>query len=337
MKLYRHHGWKLFVLLAVLPMASGLSRAQGSGSNGPPLVVVVAPDAVALEGTSSGAFTLIRYGPTDADLVVNVRLSGSASNGVDYATIDDIITIPKGSLATDIKVDPIIDTMSRGNKTVILGLRTNANYRIGAPHSAEVKIIDDIFDIPLPTVTMTSPTDNSAFTNPPSITLTADATDSGANVRNVGFYANDRFLGRVTTSPYSLNWSNPPSGHFALFARAEDEFGRSALSTPIHIIVVDIDPTVTITNPTNGANFLVHQDIPMAADVSDSDPNATISNVSFFANGHLLGKTSSAPYSFIWSNAPSGLFSLRAVATTTTGDKGNSKPVVINVTAFPRK
>jgi hypothetical protein len=338
MKLYRTHRLKFLTLLTALPLASSLSMAQDSGgSNGPPLVVVVAPDPVALEGTSSGAFTLIRYGPTDADLAIDVRLSGSASNGVDYATIDDVITIPKGSQATDIKVDPIADTANLGNKTVVLTLKTNANYRIGSHHSAEVKIIDDVFDIPPPTVTLTAPTDNSAFTNPPSITLSADTGNSVAAIRSVSFYANDHFLGRSTSSPFSLIWSNPPSGHFGLFARAEDQFGRSALSAPVHILVVDIDPVVTLTSPTNGANFMVHQNISLAADVSDPDPTQTIDSVSFFANGHLLGKVSSTPYSLIWSNAPSGFFTLRAVARTTIGDKGYSQPVIINVTPFSRK
>ena len=134
MKSYLILRWQFSVALAGLVLACPASRAQDSGSITNPLVVVVAPDPTALAGTSSGAFTLIRYGPTDADLAVNVRLSGSASNSVDYVTIGNVITIPKGSLATDVKVDPSLDTINRGNKTVILALETNSDYRIGEHH-----------------------------------------------------------------------------------------------------------------------------------------------------------------------------------------------------------
>jgi hypothetical protein len=338
MKLYRPFTWEALVLVSFLFLSHCPSKAQNSGSTtNPPLVVVVAPDPTAFVGTSSGAFTLIRYGSTDKDLNVDVKLSGSASNGVDYVTIPNVITIPAGALATDVKVDPLVDQDNRGNKSVALTLQTNSNYRIDGRHAAEVKIVDDVFDFLPPTVVITSPTNTSVFDEPDYITITATATDPGVALRYVSFYANDDFLGRDTNSPYSLVWSNPPGGNFVLFARAVDQFGRSALSAPVTITVTDINPVVKITNPTNGANFLVHQDISLLAEVTDADPNATIASVSFYANSHLLGKATNAPYSLVWSNAPSGMFSLRAVAVDQTGDKGTSKAVVINVTPFPRK
>ena len=326
-----------FGLLAASLLACSSLRAQSPlPPTVPPLVVVVAPDPTALEGTSSGAFTLIRYGATAADLNVSVQLSGTASNGVDYVTISNIITIPAGSLAADVKVDPILDTANRGNKTVIMTLKTNADYSLGEHRWAVVKIIDDFFDLLPPSITLTSPTNNSSFTNPPSITLAADVTDPSGTTRSVSFYANDEFLGRATKSPFSLVWSNPPSGKFTLFARVVDTFDRSALSAPVDITVTDIDPTVKLTSPTNGANFLAHQDIPLAADASDSDSD-TISSVSFYSNNHLLGTSTKAPFSMVWSNAPGGLYVLRAVATDSSGDKGSSKPVFINVSPFPLK
>jgi hypothetical protein len=338
MKSYLLHQWKFLIPMASAVLACAPLNAQDSGSaTNPPLVVVVAPDPIALAGTSSGAFTLIRFGPTTNDLAVNVQLLGTGSNGVDYVQIPNVITIPAGSLATDVKVDPLIDKANPGNKTVILSLDTNSNYSVREHHMAEVKIIFDVFDFLPPSITLTAPTNNSVFTNPASITLMADASDPGVTIKSVSFYANDDFLGRDTNSPYSLVWSNPPSGHFVLFARAVDEFGRSTLSAPVHITVTDIDPIVKITSPTNGANFLVHEDIPLTADASDPDTNASIAKVSFYANDHLVGTVTSAPYSLVWSNAPSGLFALRAVAVDTTGDKGYSKPVFINVTPFPRK
>jgi hypothetical protein len=331
MKSYLTHAGWFFVPIAVLTLNCLSLHSQVVPT--PPVVGVVAPDPTAFIGTSSGAFTLIRYGPTNDALTVNVRLSGTASNGVDYVAIPSVIPIPAGSLATDVKVDPVDNPPTRGNKTVVLTIETNADYKIGQYHYAAVKIIDDVFDFLPPTVTLTSPTNNSAFDNPASITLTVDVNDPGVGIQSVSFYANDKFLGSSTKNPYSLVWSNPPSGQFALFARALDQFGRSALSAPVNITIKDIDPTVNLTSPTNGANFTVHQNITLAADASDPDTNASIASVSFYANDHRLGTVTNAPYSFVWSNAPSGFFVLRAIATDNSGDKGYSQTVLINVSS----
>jgi hypothetical protein len=42
-----------------------------------------------------------------------------------------------------------------------------------------------------------------------------------------------------------------------------------------------------------------------------------------------------APYSLVWSNAPAGRFFLRAKAVDKAGDRGYSKPVLINVSWMP--
>lgn len=330
MKLYLPHNLKTFVLRAGLLLTCCCAVAQETKL---PLVMVVAPDPTALEGSSSGAFTLIRSGPTDADLAVSVTLSGTASNGIDYATINNTLTIPAGSLSTDVPVSPILDTSHRGNKTVILSLQTNSNYRIDEHHWAVVKIIDDFFDLVPPSVTLIAPTNNSSFTNPPSIALVAQVTDPDAAIRSVSFYANDDFLGRATNAPFTLVWSNPPPGHFSLFARAVDQFNRSALSAPVHITVTDLRPVVSITSPTNGATFTAHSNITITADASDPDGSDTISSVTFYANHQLIGTSTTAPYAVVWSNAPAGRFALWAVAKDSSGDQGHSRPVFIKVSS----
>src|SRR5579863_10363292 len=119
MKKPQFSNWKAWGLVAST-LAFGASLHAGDSPSDPsglPLVVIMATDPTALEGTSSGAFTLLRYGPTTNDLKVNLAISGTASNGVDYAQTTNEITIPTGSLAVDIPINPIIDTVKRGNKT----------------------------------------------------------------------------------------------------------------------------------------------------------------------------------------------------------------------------
>jgi len=306
-------------------------RAQTATTTGP-FVEILATDPTALEGTSSAAFTLVRNGDTNTELTVYVELLGTASNGVDYASITNVIVIPTNYLAVDIPVQPIIDTVKRGNKTVILKIETNANYQLGGARSAEVTIIDDIFNTPSPTVTITDPTNGSSFSYPADIILSANAGDPGAIIESVSFYANDDFLGRATNAPYMLSWTNARAGHYNLFARAVDNLDQSALSPVVQITVTHVLPVVAITTPTNGASFTAHQNIPIAADVTDANASATITGVSFYENGRLLGTTTNAPYQVTWSNAPAGLYNLQAAATDNVGQRGYSKGVVINIT-----
>ena len=128
--------------------------------------------------------------------------------------------------------------MNHGNKTVVLNLQTNLAYRLGEKRSATVTIVDDIYNNLPPAVSLVNPTNGTIFSAPANITIEADASDPDDSVQSVSFYANDRFLGRDEHSPFSLVWSNVHAGEYTLFARAVDPFGRSTLSSPVHVKVV---------------------------------------------------------------------------------------------------
>jgi hypothetical protein len=87
-------------------------------------------------------------------------------------------------------------------------------------------------------------------------------------------------------------------------------------------------PVVTWVSPANGATFPAGSTIILTARATDSD--GTVSFVDFFANAMNLGRVVSAndTYNFVWSNAPSGNFSLRAEATDNSGGVGVSPPPV---------
>jgi hypothetical protein len=301
-----------------------------------PFVDILATDPTALEGTSTGAFTLIRNGDTNVDLTVNIEILGTASNGVDYALITNVIVIPTNFLAVDIPVDPIVDTLRRGNKTVVLKIETNADYQLGGARRAVVTIVDDVFNTPNPTVSLTDPTNGSTFSYPADITITADASDPGAPIASVSFFADDDFLAKATNAPYSVTWTNARPGRHMLFARAVDNLNQSTLSSSVDITVTDVLPQVSITSPTNGENFTAHEDIPISADVTDANTNATIERVFFYGNGRFLGSVTNSPYSIVWSNVSAGFYSLQAEAEDNSGQKGYSKRVEINVSRQPR-
>src|SRR5579862_5097826 len=84
--------------LVTCALAVGSHLRAEVPTNNTPFVQILATDPTALEGTSTGAFTLIRN-DTNTDLVVDLAIHGTASNGVDYALIPNAVTIPAGNLS----------------------------------------------------------------------------------------------------------------------------------------------------------------------------------------------------------------------------------------------
>lgn len=88
-------------------------------------------------------------------------------------------------------------------------------------------------------------------------------------------------------------------------------------------------PTVSITNPTAGANFSSGANITIDANASDSD--GTIAKVDFFAGNNLIGTDTNSPYSITWNGVPGGAYVLTAKATDNSGDATVSNPINIVV------
>jgi hypothetical protein len=138
-------------------------------TNLPPTVSIYAPDPVAVEGTNCNCFTptniftnycsgsntatflVLRNGATNIDLTVDYSIGGTATNGVDYATIPNQVTILAGHSYALITIVPLNDEnwSLRPYGTVVLTLTvppypTNAlpPYILGAPQKAGAIILE---------------------------------------------------------------------------------------------------------------------------------------------------------------------------------------------------
>ena len=129
-----------------------------------PVVTVAAVDPNAAEaGLDPGTFRFTRTGSLVAALTVSYAISGSATNGVDYATIGTSIVIPAGQASADRTITPIDDTAQEGDETVVLTIVPGTGYVVGIPSGATVTIAENDF----PTVTVAA-TDASAAEDGPS-------------------------------------------------------------------------------------------------------------------------------------------------------------------------
>lgn len=113
-----------------------------------PVVRIMATDAIAREGTTNTAtFRIRRAGSTNFPLTVYFNIRGAASNGMDYVTIPNSLTIPAGRRGERIVITPIDDKLAEGIETVFLRLITPPfgpdTYQIGHPAIAGAAILDN--------------------------------------------------------------------------------------------------------------------------------------------------------------------------------------------------
>ena len=95
-------------------------------------------------GPKNALFAVKRLGDASSDLTVNYRISGTASNGGDYAALPGFVTIPAGSAYALIPIVPIDTGISNVSKTVVLTLTPSTNtppdYIVGFPARAAALI-----------------------------------------------------------------------------------------------------------------------------------------------------------------------------------------------------
>jgi hypothetical protein len=240
-------------------------RIEVRSTNPPPtlpVINVLANDPEASEGSftsgpTSGSFLFTRTGGNiDNSLTVFIRLSGTASNGLDYREIGQSVTFAAGASSLQVPVHPLDDRQVEPTETVIVRIDPPlcaavvppppGCYMPGSNFTATVFIRDARVETNSPPIVrLISPTNESRFPEGATIRVCADAFDHTLYVDTVEFFANDRSLGVVTNNPYSLApyvpycvvWSNAPAGDYVLTAKATDNFGLMATSAPVRISV----------------------------------------------------------------------------------------------------
>ncbi len=105
-----------------------------------------------------------------------------------------------------------------------------------------------------------------------------------------------------------------------------NQSGGTVLPPPIAPVATP--PSVTITAPQTGVVYNAPATVTLAANATDTDG---ISKVEFYAGSTLVGTSTAAPYTAVWSNVAAGSYSVTARATDSTGLVGTSGSVSITV------
>ncbi len=100
--------------------------------------------------------------------------------------------------------------------------------------------IDSEWPVCLPVVSLTSPAPNSSLAG--IITLSANATDTGSDVKSVTFYADGGVvLGKATTVPYTVNFDTTllPDGRYHVMAQVLDNVGWANYSDTVIVTLAN--------------------------------------------------------------------------------------------------
>ncbi|MEI9810716.1 MAG: Ig-like domain-containing protein [Bacteroidota bacterium] len=103
-----------------------------------------------------------------------------------------------------------------------------------------------------PSVAITSPENNTLYNyaTTPAITTTADASASnGKLITQVEFFSGNTLLGTDNTAPYSLDLSGISDGTHLITAKATDDAGAIALSSPVTLTVMALAADACSTAP----------------------------------------------------------------------------------------
>ncbi|HEY2083527.1 MAG TPA: Ig-like domain-containing protein, partial [Verrucomicrobiae bacterium] len=296
-------------------------------SAGAHTLVAVATDSSANSATSS----VVNI--TAADLPPSVTLTNPA--GGSQILVGSIVAL--GAAATDdgsvANVGFYVDGVLVGNASAS---PFSANWTATAGAHALTAIATDsigqnatsaVVNVTgtLPAVSITSPTNNQAVSIY-TFNMTANATVSPGTITNVDFYLDATYFASKTSSPYTIAVAGASAGAHTLQAVAMDINGNAVTSSVINVSAADLPPSVTITNPVNGNQFLSGSTVTLGASAAD---DGGVVNVGFYVDGVLAGNSTASPYAFAWVATP-GAHVLTAVATDTASL--NTTSAVVNVT-----
>ena len=180
-----------------------------------------------------------------------------------------------------------------------------------------------------PTISIVNPTNGEVIQAYTPSTIQATASDPQGTIARVDFYENTGSgavkVGTSAASPYAVAWS-PPPGTYSLTAVATDSLGLTTTSSPV-TLYVNFPPSLQTS--VSGSVVAAGGSLTIFSGASDSD--GSISLVQFYANGQLIGQSTTPPYSFTWTNVPAGPYTITVKATDNEGGLTTSSG--INVTS----
>ena len=247
---------------------------------------IVVALATSAQGQSS---VTLAWDPSPGSAIAGYRLyEGAASR-----TYTNVIAAGK---VTSNTVSSLV-----GGATYFFAVTAYDTNGLESDFSSEIRYTVPLPSNSPPTIALTSPANNAAFTTPASISLSASVTANGHTITAVRFYNGSTLLGQVGAAPYSYIWGCATAGGYSLTAQVVYDTGSTATSAPANVTCVNATSVATIWPTTavpgtvdGGPDSAVELGVKFRSDVAGS-----ISGLRFYkatANtgthlGHLWSST----------------------------------------------
>ncbi len=178
-------------------------------------------DSTAYENCSNATVTFTLSETLSTDYTVNYNVTGTATNGTDFPTIPNSITIPANSLSTSFLIEPVFDGTVEGIETVIIDVQTSV-----CGTDTIIVYINDVSPVTVEAFGDTAFCGGTA-------TLWANAQGGAGN--------------------YTYTWSNGMTGDTiqvspsttTTYTVSSNDFCSSTVPEPTDDVTVTIDPTPT--------------------------------------------------------------------------------------------
>jgi hypothetical protein len=159
-------------------------------------------------------------------------------------------------------------------------------------------------------ISLTEPVGGAIFSSADVINIKANAGPE-EYVDRVIFYADDLVLGADTEAPWELSWTDAEAGEYKLTAIVRDAAGTVRISQPVPI-TIQPSASVKLLLPRGKTQFAIGSPVELSAEISD--PNSEVKQVNYYVDGTFVGSSSSAPWSFTWSDGGLGAHVVKAEA-----------------------
>ena len=229
----------------------------------PTVTLSVSPVSVLEDGTPTLIYTFTRTGSLTNPLTVNYTIEGTATNGVDYATLGTSVTFLANSATATVIVDPTADTLIEPDETVVLTLASNAAYIIGTTTPVTGTITND--DV-LPSITLAVSPASVLEDGTPNLIYTFTRTGSLTNPLTVNYT-----IGGTSTNGVDYSTIGTSVTFLANSATA------TVIVDPTTDTTIEPDETVVLTLASNAA-YIIGTTTPVTGTITNDDvlPSITL-------------------------------------------------------------
>ncbi|MFK5957858.1 MAG: tandem-95 repeat protein, partial [Lutibacter sp.] len=227
----------------------------------------------------NGMFTLNLTNPISIPTVISYSITGTATNGVDFQTIEDSIIIPENTYSISITVNVIDDLIIENTESVIIALESSSNAvlisSLVSESTATVNIIDNDFTdgvsgLSIDDVTVNESSGTATFT----VTLIG-AVQGGLTVDFTTVDGSAVQPGDYTTNSGTLSFDGTDGEEETIKVAITDD-SVIELTESFTVDLSGLSTTLTVINDGEGIGTIIDSDIDVQDDTATTDEDTEV-------------------------------------------------------------